>query len=412
MATCSVSTLIDEACASGFKCLDEQTFRGLLLQLLCNVESSVGGVAWGAITGTLSNQTDLQAALDAKQNLLTLPLGVTSGGSGTATQFTAGSVVFAGASGVYSQDNANLFFDDTNNRLMVGTNTAYSDGLGTSRLTVSGLLGPSGIQLPLTTSAATAGVIAQNGAIVFHTYGETAVGNGQNIFIGAPVGRAGNFSTTGIGFNVGIGGNALAGLTSGTRNMAVGTASMQSCTSGVNNVGIGDTSLFGTTTGGNNVGIGQNGGRANTTGSQNTYLGALAGYQDGTNTTPNNLQNAVAIGYASQVGASNCVVLGGLIAGLTVNVGVGIFIPTARMHLPAGTTAASSAPLKFTSGTNMTTAETGAMEYNGTNLLFTRSGTTRENVLMSSAVTTEVIVSDTSVTVNIGGTTYKLLARA
>lgn len=40
MATCSVADLIDQACASGFKCLDEQTFRALLLQLLCNVSST------------------------------------------------------------------------------------------------------------------------------------------------------------------------------------------------------------------------------------------------------------------------------------------------------------------------------------------------------------------------------------
>lgn len=53
-------------------------------------------------------------------------LGVTNGGTGTATAFTAGSVVFAGASGVYSQDNSNLFFDDTNNRLGVATNTPAS----------------------------------------------------------------------------------------------------------------------------------------------------------------------------------------------------------------------------------------------------------------------------------------------
>ena len=48
-------------------------------------------------------------------------LGVTRGGTGTGTAFTAGSIVFAGASGVYSQDNANLFWDDSNNRLGVGT---------------------------------------------------------------------------------------------------------------------------------------------------------------------------------------------------------------------------------------------------------------------------------------------------
>ena len=48
-------------------------------------------------------------------------LAVSRGGTGTGTAFTAGSVVFAGASGVYSQDNANFFWDDTNNRLGVGT---------------------------------------------------------------------------------------------------------------------------------------------------------------------------------------------------------------------------------------------------------------------------------------------------
>lgn len=50
-------------------------------------------------------------------------LGVGNGGTGTATAFTAGSIVFAGASGVYSQDNAQFFWDDTNNRLGIGTTT-------------------------------------------------------------------------------------------------------------------------------------------------------------------------------------------------------------------------------------------------------------------------------------------------
>ena len=94
------------------------------------------------------------------------------------------------------------------------------------------------------------------------------------------------------------------------------------------------------------------------------------------------------------------------------NVGIRLTSATAAVHLPAGAAAATRAPLKFTSGTNLTTAEAGAMEYNGTNLFFTRTGTTREGVLTQSAVTTEALVSDTSVTVNIGGTTYKLLARA
>ena len=56
---------------------------------------------------------------------------------------------------------------------------------------------------------------------------------------------------------------------------------------------------------------------------------------------------------------------------------------TALVHLAAGTATASTGPLKFTSGTNLTTAEAGSMEYNGTNLFFTRTGTVRENVLVA-----------------------------
>lgn len=67
---------------------------------------------------------------------------------------------------------------------------------------------------------------------------------------------------------------------------------------------------------------------------------------------------------------------------LAGSLGIGQPVPTAILHLKAGAAAASSAPLKFTSGTNQTTAEPGAVEYNGTNLFFTRTGTTRENVFV------------------------------
>jgi hypothetical protein len=53
--------------------------------------------------------------------LTTGTLPVASGGTGTSTAFTTGSVVFAGASGTYTQDNTNFFWDDTNNRLGIGT---------------------------------------------------------------------------------------------------------------------------------------------------------------------------------------------------------------------------------------------------------------------------------------------------
>ena len=47
-------------------------------------------------------------------------LPVANGGTGAST-FTAGSVVFAGTSGTYTQDNTNLFWDNTYKRLGIGT---------------------------------------------------------------------------------------------------------------------------------------------------------------------------------------------------------------------------------------------------------------------------------------------------
>ena len=55
-------------------------------------------------------------------------------------------------------------------------------------------------------------------------------------------------------------------------------------------------------------------------------------------------------------------------------VGIGQATPTALLHLKAGTATASTSPLKFTSGTNLTTPENGAMEFDGTNLYFTVGG--------------------------------------
>lgn len=62
-------------------------------------------------------------------NAITLAgtLAVANGGSGTSTAFTQGSVIFAGASGVYSQDNSNFYWDNTNKVLALGTTPTTTD---------------------------------------------------------------------------------------------------------------------------------------------------------------------------------------------------------------------------------------------------------------------------------------------
>ncbi len=54
-----------------------------------------------------------------------------------------------------------------------------------------------------------------------------------------------------------------------------------------------------------------------------------------------------------------------------------------RLSLAAGTATAGTAPLKFTSGTNLTTAEAGAMEYDGENLYFSGEASQRGVVIAS-----------------------------
>lgn len=55
---------------------------------------------------------------------------------------------------------------------------------------------------------------------------------------------------------------------------------------------------------------------------------------------------------------------------------------TALLHLAAGTATAGTAPVKLTTGVKLTTPEDGALEYDGTDLLFT-VGATRKKVTLA-----------------------------
>jgi len=141
---------VDDACIQNLKISGDQLSitDGNTVTL-----PSSGGGTWGSITGTLSAQTDLQTALNAKQDTITgltasaaelnildgatlsttelnyvdgvtsdIQTQLNSKGTFTLPALTAGSVLFSDGSTI-AQDNANFFWNDSTNRLGIGTAT-------------------------------------------------------------------------------------------------------------------------------------------------------------------------------------------------------------------------------------------------------------------------------------------------
>jgi hypothetical protein len=73
---------------------------------------------------------------------------------------------------------------------------------------------------------------------------------------------------------------------------------------------------------------------------------------------------------------------------------------TGSLTLRAGTATAGTAPLYLQSGTNLTTAVAGAVEFDGTNLLFTPSTTRKTIAFTDSAITSTTYVGTTAVALN------------
>lgn len=235
-----------------------------------NGTDSGGGGTWGSITGTLSNQTDLQNALNLKYDASN-PAGYIT--SSALSGYLQNNVGIAGGTtligGTASGNNLTLVSTSnaTKGKILFGT-SAYDEvnnrlGIGTAS-PAQQLEITKNFQLPNSTS--TVGNIYKNGALFLHNFGT------GNVFLGE---GAGNLTMSGI-YNIGLGKNAGAALTTGAQNfIALSNASV---TTGSNNTIIGQLAGGGNITDGILIGNYAGGGMGSSANGA-IALGNRAGYQ-------------------------------------------------------------------------------------------------------------------------------------
>lgn len=202
-------------------------------------------------TGSVQTfQNDTNIAISSLNNVHSLGwqglLGISRGGT-NASSFTNGGIFFFNGI-AFSQDNSNLFWDNTNKRLGIGTSSS------TSSLEVSGVAKVSSLNSSSDSSINTLSIGLGGGSVSSNTaFGLNALSN----------------NTTGAR-GVAIGYDALGGNTSGEENTAVGYFALSSNSNGGNNTAIGYGALAQNTSGGANVAIGYTALNGNITGGGNT----------------------------------------------------------------------------------------------------------------------------------------------
>ncbi|MFZ2154340.1 MAG: hypothetical protein WAV16_03870 [Candidatus Moraniibacteriota bacterium] len=154
-------------------------------------------------------------------------------------------------SGNLNIGNGDLFVNDTSGNVGIGMTSP------SQQLQLTG-----NFRMPATTS--TNGIIYSDSNLFLHGYGTA------NLFLGKD---AGNLTTTGSGFNIGMGDSVLNSNTTGTANTSVGYRSMDANTTGDRNAGFGEGVLNANISGSQNTAIGMQASHQNTTGGNRTTIG-------------------------------------------------------------------------------------------------------------------------------------------
>jgi hypothetical protein len=201
-------------------------------------------------------------------------LPISRGGTGVSA-FTNGSIPFI-FNGTFSQDNSNLFWDNINKRLGIGTTTP------SAALEVSGDAKINGLTVGLG-----GGSVIYNTAVGLGTLSSNTIGS-ENVAIGLTAlssNTEGYFNTAvgsrALGSNVTGTDNTAVGMwtlkrhQSGNRNSAFGSYALSESTSGIDNTAIGTRALL-YNNGNYNVAVGSAALESNTTGGANVALGKAA----------------------------------------------------------------------------------------------------------------------------------------
>ncbi len=333
------------------------TINGTTFDLSANREWTVSSNAnWGGIDGVLSNQTDLQNALNAKANdnaVVKLTGNQSITGIKTFTTVSGNALTINNPTGDWGQVINNTSTGQglqINNSstgvslvfLSSGTSTGNIithqgiDGLLKFRLNSTGdvtansfiksggtsaqILAADGSVITAGTNITISGGVisasgGSTGSLEFNATDLTVWNNGKgNIATNTSFGDGALKSNTTGNFNTALGGSSLENNTNGGANVSVGSLSMRSNTSGGNNVAVGMSALISNTSGGNNAAFGTNALSLNTTGLSNTAIGTQAGSWAGASAVNNtDSTNSVFVGSNTRPladGQTNQIVIG------------------------------------------------------------------------------------------------------
>lgn len=187
-----------------------------------------------------------QSLIDAS-GVLTLgtALGVGSGGTGTATTFTSTAMIYAGASGVYTQDASFFAYDSGQHRLSIGTNTF----LGNIALHIFGINGVLNATAAFNADTATAKATCQfltAGAIKWEL-GKSVNGSSNDFSVYDAVAGASPIIIT-TGGNITLGNNSSSQLTYNGKTSATASTTGGGLTLPLLAAGYFDVIINGTTT--------------------------------------------------------------------------------------------------------------------------------------------------------------------